>query len=764
MSRSIQGDSDRGGRVTKSRYSPTSSSSCSVKTPSPPPPNPYPEFSISPKTTRKLSLQTYLATLPEWSSPTRLASLYSEFHRLKETNPYGYETNINWWRLVILGAARNGHFSMYQPYISTPPSRYSSMYSTQGDRPDAHQERYESTGATIGILELDLDYIVSKFHKDGRKPHSLPSVMMEMSRTGEVVLRSEFLPWAGVGWTGWIFHKVVAAPLLWSLKQLSLSDSRSPKYSSSPTLATTGMGSSGGATSGTLSAGNLGSAGRSSGTSLVMPGNHQPSSPSGQSRETYVILPFVQEAAARIITLQQETVNYHISDNLMTFVDFRQKFSRTALLPIRGKFSTADGTGSTLVLTDRDLEILLRYMQFELKVLVVGGLDATKQSNELQDHEMIIKFATKDAIRDKSRLSITAVDRGIIELRETCKRLDNQVQDIEERIAELTDKARTCVKKGQRSQAAFALRQKKVLEEVLNKRLKSLETVNSILLRIQSSETDAEILQSYKLGSNTLASVMATKGSDGKQVLSQHNVESTMDHLADVFADQQEVDQAMSIGADMLMESSTPSGMDEDELMAELDALADQKQIQSTTQAPEQRSSPVLATKRTTPPLSSPIPTQQHQRQPVAPNTSGKRVAEIPEEMFAKQRKVSQSSVQSHRRNSAEATTQSAVQASTPQQETSPLTLPEEDEQATINPSESASMEVELVTTVSNEPLELSSQDQRDLALMLSELQDINAPEDEPDMDSEPSIDREVEPTRESSKPHREKQQMMEAN
>ncbi|KAG0012371.1 hypothetical protein BGZ81_001613 [Podila clonocystis] len=764
MSHSIQRDSDReGGRVTKSRYSPTSSSSSSLKTPSPPPTT-YPEFSISPKTTRKLSLQTYLATLPEWSSPTRLASLYSEFHRLKETNPYGYETNINWWRSVILGAARNGHLSMYQPYISTPPTRYSPMYSTQGDRPDAHQERYESTGATIGILELDLDYIVSKFHKDGRKPHSLSSVMMEMSRTGDVVLRSEFLPWAGVGWTGWIFHKVVAAPLLWSLKQLSLSDSRSPKYSSSPTLATTGMGSSGSTTSGSLSTGNLVSAGRSAGTSLTMSGNHQPSSPSGQSRDTYVVLPFVQEAASRIITLQQETVNYHISDNLMTFVDFRQKFSRTALLPIRGKFSTGDGAGSTLVLTDRDLEILLRYMQFELKVLVVGGLDATKQSNELQDHEMVIKFATKDAIRDKSRLSITAVDRGIIELRETCKRLDNQVQDIEERIAELTDKARSCVRKGQRSQAAFALRQKKGLEEVLNKRLKSLETVNSILFRIQSSETDAEILQSYKLGSNTLASVMATKGADGKQLLSQHNVESTMDHLADVFADQQEVDQAMSIGADMLIESSVPSGMDEDELMAELDALADQKQTQPTAHASEQRSSPVLATKRTTPPLSSSMTTQQHKLPPIASTTSGKRVAEIPEELFAKQRKVSQSSVQTHRRNSAEATAQSTVQGSTPPQDASPPMVPEEDEKTTNHPSESGPMEVEPVSTESNESVELSSQDQRDLDLMLSELQDINPPEDTPDMDSEPSIDTEVEKTRESGKPHREKQQIMEAN
>lgn len=322
----------------------------------------------------------------------------------------------------------------------------------------------------------------------------------------------------------------------------------------------------------------------------------------------------------------------------------------------------------------------------------------------------------------------------------------------------LTDKARTCVKKGQRSQAAFSLRQKKVLEEVLNKRLKSLEIVNSILFRIQSSETDAEILQSYKLGSNTLASVMSTKGPDGKQLLTQHNVESTMDHLADVFADQQEVDQAMSIGADMLMESSVPSGMDEDELMAELDALADQKQTQSTTQATE-RLPPVLTTRRATTPLSSPILPQQHQ--PSTSTTSGKRVAE-PEEMFSKQRKVSQSSVQSHRRNSTETTT-NAAQGSTPPQETSPLTVPEEDEEITNNPSEPVPMDVEPETAESSEPLELSSQDQRDLALMLSELEDIKAPEDTPDMESEPSIDTDV-ATSESSKPHREKQQMMEAN
>ncbi|KAF9429742.1 hypothetical protein BGZ94_009641 [Podila epigama] len=638
-------------------------------------------FASPSKSFRKLSLQTYLAALPEWSSPSRLASLFSDFHRLKETNPYGYETNVNWWRTVIIGAARSGHFSMYQSYVSTSLPKhhaqaltYSRHYS---DGSESHQEKYESTGAAIGILELDMEYVISKLHKDGMKPLSIPTVMNEMSRTGELVLWSDFLPWAGVGWTEWIFHMVVSTPLLWSLKQLSLSDTRSPKYTSTPTLASTHLGYAGTGSPGSLSGGNLssGALGRSAGKNMASPvlssnrGHSPVMSQAGYSQESYVILPFVQEASANIVAMQQEIVNYHVSDNLMTFVDFRQKFSRTALKPVRGKFSSGDGSGVTLVLTDRDLEILLRYLQFEMKVLVVGALNP----------EDVIKFATKDAAKDKLKLQITDVDRGIIGLRATSKRLENQVQDIEDRIAELTEKARICVSKGQRSQAAFSLRQRKNLEEVLNKRLKYLETMGTILLRIQSSETDAEILHAYKLGSNTLASVMATKDQDGKQILSQNNVESTMDHLTEVLADQQEVDQAMSLGTDMFMETSVASGMDEDQLMAELDALAEQskttdhiqpvehspKDMQIEQQFPEQvekvKSVEQLATELPSVPTwnpeqpTSPITsTESSQRQLLTTAPAGKRAAEVPEQDSAKQRKVSQASAQSHRRNSAE--------------------------------------------------------------------------------------------------------------
>ncbi|KAF9401625.1 hypothetical protein BGX21_001156 [Mortierella sp. AD011] len=767
-----------------------------------------PEFALSPKTSRKLSLQTYLATLPEWSSSTRLVSLYSEFDKLKETNPFGYEANVSWWRTVILGAARNGLLSTYQPVAPSVRHSVTSSYSSRDQRSPSEEAKskliYEPTGSAIGVLELDLEQLGIKFQKNGRKPHSLQAVMNELSRMGEVVPRSEFLPWAGVGWAGWIFHKVVKAPLLWSLKQLSLSDSNSPsRYSASPTLATTGFGSPGGVGSGT--SGNIGVGGcASTGGNGLGLGLSSPASTSHNHRETYVIVPYVQEAAARIMKLQQESAGYHASDNLMTFEEFRQRFSRTALLPIRGKrySEEASGSGSVIVLTDRDLEIIIRYMQFELKVLITGKLDATKyDNNEVQDHEMasysVVKFATKEAIRDRSKQEITTADRGIIELRETCKRLDNQVQDIEERISELNEKARSCVRKNQRSQATFALRQRKNLEDVLNKRLKSLDTISSILFRIQSSETDAEVLQSYKLGASTLASVMATKDQSGEQLLSVDNVESTMDRLADVFADQEEVDQAMSEGTQVLLQSTTSgASIDEDDLMAELDALMDQGQKEPGSPArkgaiPKKHTSPErhIPIKRTTPPItaepilspSSPSSLMEHS---TVHSTSGKRVAEIPEQMFVKQRKVSQTNVHSQRKGNIEAEeNENAVGSPTTESSRgqSPMIVVDSAEIEETRPSR---METDLVplsdsgetkeatrAPASSVPQGLTLQEERDLAAILDELEGITAPDvdtpmygvgspqkphsiaDEDDKLQEESGEQDE--ARESSKPHK---------
>ncbi|KAG0212247.1 hypothetical protein BGX28_006600 [Mortierella sp. GBA30] len=738
-------------------FSPTSSGSSgssdsSAASSSPPLPA---EFSLSPKSKRILSLKTYLAKVPEWSNPARMKSLYSVFDKLKESNIFGYEANIKWWRAVILGAARNGLLSMC-PSSASLSSRYNS---TATSNEEAEVLVCEPTGTATGILELDLEYVAARFEKNGMRPASLQTVMDEMNLLGEIVPHSQFLPWAGVTWSGWFLHKAVKAPLLWSLKQLSLSNSSPTPSSSSPKLASTGFGSPGGAGSGSngvrgsASTGGLLSVGN--GIGLGLSSSISPSA----TRETFVIIPFVQEAAARIIKLQQEA-SFHASDNVMTFEDFRQKFSRTALLPIRGKPSNDDGmsSGPLLVLTDRDLEIVLRYMHYEMKVLITGKLDTNSHSNEVQDDEMVIRFATKDALQSKSRQEITAADRGIIELRHTCKRLEKQVQEVEGRMSELKEKARICVRKNQRPQAAFALRTRKSLEDVLHKRLQSLDTLSSILFRIQSSETDAEILQSYRLGAKTLAAVMATKDVDGTETLSVEAVEKTMDRISDVFADQQEVDDAISIGTSMMITST--GGMDESELMAELDALVDSKPQQISPSispplankitAPEKRASPVrlvpahrkqtppltasgttsatatgkpTTIKRTTPPLAS-EPRLSSSASSHSSITLGKRVAEIPEAGVVKQRRVSESSVCSSPHGASVMTENEHGSPSTTTISTTP---------------ETSKMDVDHATTDTTTPIPsaantnantdgLLSQEEREFEELVKELEEIHAP------------------------------------
>lgn len=61
------------------------------------------------------SLKTYLQNqYPEFDpkkASSRLSSLYSDFSSLKETNSYGYEANIAFWRSAILKAVQDGMIS-----------------------------------------------------------------------------------------------------------------------------------------------------------------------------------------------------------------------------------------------------------------------------------------------------------------------------------------------------------------------------------------------------------------------------------------------------------------------------------------------------------------------------------------------------------------------------------------------------------------------------------------------------------------------------
>lgn len=52
-----------------------------------------------------MSLLDFILSQPSFTE-TRIPSLYSDFRRLKDSNPDGYEANVNVWKIALINATR----------------------------------------------------------------------------------------------------------------------------------------------------------------------------------------------------------------------------------------------------------------------------------------------------------------------------------------------------------------------------------------------------------------------------------------------------------------------------------------------------------------------------------------------------------------------------------------------------------------------------------------------------------------------------------
>ncbi|CAG8730212.1 11947_t:CDS:2, partial [Racocetra fulgida] len=282
----------------------------------------------------------------------------------------------------------------------------------------------------------------------------------------------------------------------------------------------------------------------------------------------WVKMDTLKEAACRVIQHQEKHGINGVTDNLFTLSSFKAEFASIAM--------------PNVILSDFDLKILITYLESERKILITDSLheDVNKKEND-----MIIKFRARN-VNVNTKFEITSIDRGIIYIKETCNKLHQQIHDIEERIKEyvfqnlllvvnswrtyqdftlffrISAKIRNHILQKQSVMAKHRLRQKIHLEKVLSKRVGSLETVEGILLKIQGAATDAEIIDIYNVGANTLHDVMASNG------LTADSVDATIDRLQEILADQQEIDEAMKLGNETLLDTTI---VQDDELEKELE-------------------------------------------------------------------------------------------------------------------------------------------------------------------------------------------------
>ncbi|KAF7304965.1 hypothetical protein MKEN_01211200 [Mycena kentingensis (nom. inval.)] len=263
---------------------------------------------------------------------------------------------------------------------------------------------------------------------------------------------------------------------------------------------------------------------------------------SGSSKDNawwgeYVVLSLVEAAADDVLTRQSEKVGAP-ADALYSFEGFKKEFVPT--------------------LSDNDTTVLLKFLQRDRGAVVVDG--------------DVIKFVdTRNALGE-----ITAIDRGILELKEAVEHLQAQVSKIQRKMAVCTEKATLALQQKLKPVALSHLRQRKQLEDLLRKRLGALETLEATQLSVETAAGDVEILKSYETSTTTLKSILAHPS------LQRENIDKTMDALAEANSDAQEIDQAIRVGGDLALGIDSNPAFDEAELEAELKLLAAEAQEEET--------------------------------------------------------------------------------------------------------------------------------------------------------------------------------------
>ncbi|KAI0797955.1 hypothetical protein C8Q75DRAFT_740149 [Abortiporus biennis] len=247
----------------------------------------------------------------------------------------------------------------------------------------------------------------------------------------------------------------------------------------------------------------------------------------------YVVLSLLEKAADAVLQRQQSKAGLSLADSLYKFDGFKTEFAGIAL------------PGVTL--SDTDMRVLLKHLERDKKAVIVRG--------------EAIKFVEQ---ADSSELDVSAVDTGVLELKTGVENLQAQVDNIQRQIEDTTEKTSFALRRKQKEVALSYLRSRKLLQDILKKRLSSLETLHAALIRVEQAAGDVEIMKSYESSTATLRAILSHPS------LQREKIEETMDAMSSAQADFKEIDEAIQLGNTM---AEAESGIDDAELQAELDGL-----------------------------------------------------------------------------------------------------------------------------------------------------------------------------------------------
>lgn len=481
---------------------------------------------MSSAATQGAGLQAYLSSHPSFQDPrsssSALPSLYSDLSRQRKSNPAGYRANIEWWRDILTDVTWQGV----------------QLDASDKDRQPNDKSGLNQASSSRTVFHLDETTKIRWTVSSVGRPLGLGTVLSELEKTGHATSLPRFMqssvPIKGpqtqsgglrsyVPSVSTVASTLLLSPAKWAVSQLGL-----------PNI--TGSGGS--------------------------------SDDSDYSEDE--------------VLFKRKKGDYVIFENVarLSSAFLEQHWATSSLSPLSGLLTMAEFTDKLMsvckaqygfVPSEQDIQVVLKHLTRDC-----GGV-ATSERN-------IVKLASSEL--DPIVKEITEEDRGVLAVKTTHRQLELQIADLEAKIAERNTRIKTYLAAGQKPQALSYLRSRKALEELLTRRMNTLETLTGVLLKIEQAKGDVEIVKSYQTSSSVLDSILANPE------LKMDNVDSTVAKLEDSLASHQQVDDALrDIG-------QTGAQIDEDEIQDELEALlqeqrqqekpADDKQAQQATEQQDQ--------------------------------------------------------------------------------------------------------------------------------------------------------------------------------
>jgi len=158
---------------------------------------------------------------------------------------------------------------------------------------------------------------------------------------------------------------------------------------------------------------------------------------------------------------------------------------------------------------------------------------------------------------------VTETDKGVLRLQAVLDTLEDQEKSITARIDSCVREAGESLKVKNRARALVLIKKKRVLQDVLDKRMNSIHTLQQILLSIESATTNNQVLEAYSVGVDTLTRINKKHTAD--------EAAHVMENLEEALADQKELETAMSANV-----TDSVYNFDEEELEKELEKLVEE--------------------------------------------------------------------------------------------------------------------------------------------------------------------------------------------